>query len=113
MSQINLDLYIDESGDFEAESKSGFFSPSLVGGLLIPSKVISDAYLNSLVSSSVHAMEEYDKDQIFFAKLKKCVIDQKAYNGLLELIKKLMKKSTRVLLHTFTRRTERIRYHKK
>ena len=65
MSAMKYDLYIDESGDFEKESKFSSSSPSLVGGLLIPSNVIDDSYLNALLSGSVHAMEEYDKEKFF------------------------------------------------
>lgn len=75
MSQISFDVFIDESGDFETESLSGFSSPSLVGGLLIPSGKISEAYLNMLVPGAFHAMENYDKEK-FFCILKKLRADK-------------------------------------
>lgn len=62
---MSFDVYLDESGNFETDTTSRNSSPSLVGGLLIPSKKINETYLNELVPASIHSKDDTDKTKHF------------------------------------------------
>ena len=63
MSRASFDLYLDESGSFNDEfvDQSKPTETSLVGGLLVPSGMMTEGYSLELLPYHVHCCQEYKK----------------------------------------------------
>ena len=67
MNTLRFDLYLDESGDFDDQNRNTIargFEPSLVGGLLCKSTMVTPALLRQ-IPEQLHATELYDKPLFF------------------------------------------------
>lgn len=65
MENMKYDLYLDESGNFEEDDRKKKKTPSLVGGILCPSHVMTQRKIDSLITKPIHASEGYDKEHYF------------------------------------------------
>ena len=59
MARFVLNLYIDESGNFEADDRATKASVSLVGGLLCDPNYLTDQKVKELLPERVHCCMLY------------------------------------------------------
>ncbi|MBQ3763008.1 MAG: DUF3800 domain-containing protein [Clostridia bacterium] len=65
MDNKQFDLYLDESGNFDSDDFSKNRNPSLVGGVLCPTPVMTPSTINRLIDHTIHANKAYDKERFF------------------------------------------------
>ncbi len=65
MDTKQFDLFLDESGNFDSDDFSKNRNPSLVGGVLCPTPVMTPSTINRLINHTIHANEAYDKERFF------------------------------------------------